>query len=202
MSPQRDYSLMNSKEKLAYEQGLWDEFSAPGFEAGKTDYPVVGIVGIIRSGKGRFEGWNKEQQDSYINELGQTNTNWYDELFRNGVSTTHNLSISGGGEKYTYYTSLSYTRNAGLLKNNDYDRYNITANLSMNPNQKVKLDFGTSMSYQYSKSPALNNINPFTYAYFANPYESPYNTDGSYRADETYYSLGEYNNKKHPENSP
>lgn len=116
LSPQRDYSLMNSKEKLAYEQGLWDEFSAPGFEAGKTDYPVVGIVGIIRSGKGRFEGWNKEQQDSYINELGQTNTNWYDELFRNGVSTTHNLSISGGGEKYTYYTSLSYTRNAGLLK--------------------------------------------------------------------------------------
>ncbi|MFS2533182.1 SusC/RagA family TonB-linked outer membrane protein [Bacteroides ovatus] len=196
LSPQRDYSLMNSKEKLAYEQGLWDEFSAPGFEAGKTDYPVVGIVGIIRSGKGRFEGWNKEQQDSYINELGQTNTNWYDELFRNGVSTTHNLSISGGGEKYTYYTSLSYTRNAGLLKNNDYDRYNITANLSMNPNQKVKLDFGASMSYQYSKSPALNNINPFTYAYFANPYESPYNTDGSYRADETYYSLGEYNNKK------
>jgi len=66
----------------------------------------------------------------------------------------------------------------------------------MNPNQKVKLDFGASMSYQYSKSPALNNINPFTYAYFANPYESPYNTDGSYRADETYYSLGEYNNKK------
>lgn len=51
------------------------------------------------------------------------------------------------------------------------------------------------MSYQYSKSPALNNINPFTYAYFANPYESPYNTDGSYKADETYYSLGEYNNK-------
>ncbi len=42
---------MNSKEKLAYEQGLWDEFSAPGFEAGKTDYPVVGIVGIIRSEK-------------------------------------------------------------------------------------------------------------------------------------------------------
>ena len=32
---------MNSQEKLAYEQGLWDEFSAPGFEAGTNDYPVV-----------------------------------------------------------------------------------------------------------------------------------------------------------------
>lgn len=118
LSPQRDYSLMNSQEKIAFEQGLWDEFSAPYFGEGKTDYPVVGIVGIVRSGKGRFSGWNKEQQDAYLNELSQNNTNWYDELFRNGVSTTHNLSISGGGEKYTYYTSLAYTRNAGLLKNN------------------------------------------------------------------------------------
>ena len=169
LSPQRDYSLMNSQEKIAFEQGLWDEFSAPYFGEGKTDYPVVGIVGIVRSGKGRFSGWNKEQQDAYLNELSQNNTNWYDELFRNGVSTTHNLSISGGGEKYTYYTSLAYTRNAGLLKNNNYDRYNITANLTMTPNQKVRLDFGASMSYQDSKSPALSTFDPFQYAYFANP---------------------------------
>ena len=193
LSPQRDYSLMNSQEKIAFEQGLWDEFSAPYFGEGKTDYPVVGIVGIVRSGKGRFSGWNKEQQDAYLNELSQNNTNWYDELFRNGVSTTHNLSISGGGEKYTYYTSLAYTRNAGLLKNNNYDRYNITANLTMTPNQKVRLDFGASMSYQDSKSPALSTFDPFQYAYFANPYENPYNTDGSYCTDETYYTLGKYN---------
>ena len=196
LPPQRNYSLMNSQEKLAYEQGLWDEFSAPGFEAGTNDYPVVGVVGIIRAGRGKFAGWSKEQQDTYIEELGKTNTDWYDELFRNSVSTTHNLSINGGGDKYTYYTSLAYTRNAGLLKNNDYDRYNLTANLSMHPSQKVKIDFGASMSYQYSKSPALNSLDPFQYAYFANPYESPYNEDGSYRADETYYALGEYNNKK------
>ncbi|MDD3036515.1 SusC/RagA family TonB-linked outer membrane protein [Bacteroides sp.] len=194
LSPQRDFSLMNAQEKLAYEQGLWDEFSASGFEAGKTDYPVIGVVGIIRSGNGRFKGWTKDQQDAYIDELGKTNTNWYDELFRNGISTTHNLSISGGGDKYTYYTSMSYTKNAGLLKNNDYDRYNITTNLIMNPNDKVKIDLGAAVSYQSSKSPALNSLDPFRYAYYANPYESPYNTDGSYRADETYYSLGEYNN--------
>ncbi len=196
MAPQRSYSLMNAREKLAYEQGLWDEFSAPGFEAGKTDYPVVGLIGIIRSGKGRFTGWTKDQQDAYIDELGNTNTNWYNELFHNSVSTTHNLSINGGGDKYTYYTSLSYTRNGGLLKNNDYDRYNLTTNLSMNPNEKVKIDLGVNMSYQYSKAPALSSLDPFTYAYFANPYESPYNEDGSYRADETYYALGEFNNNK------
>ena len=59
---------MNSQEKIAFEQGLWDEFSAPYFGVGKTEYPVVGIVGIVRSGKGRISGWNKEQQDSNLNE--------------------------------------------------------------------------------------------------------------------------------------
>ena len=194
LAPQHSYSLMNSSEKLAYEQGLWDEFSATDFAAGKTDYPVVGIVGMVRSGKGKYAGWTAEQQDAYLAELSNVDTDWYKELFRNGISTTHNLSISGGGDKYTYYTSIAYTRNAGLLKNNDYDRYNVTSNLTMNPNRKVKIDFGVNMSYQYSKSPALNSVDPFEYAYFANPYESPYNADGSYRADETRFSLGEYNN--------
>ena len=196
LAPQHSYSLMNSSEKIAYEQGLWDEFSASDFAAGKTNYPVVGIVGMVRSGKGRFEGWTSQQQDEYLNQLAGVNTDWYKELFRNGVSTSHTLSISGGGERYTYYTSIAYTRNAGLLKRNDYDRYNITSNLTMQPNKKITLDFKAMMSYQNSKSPALNSIDPFEYAYFANPYESPYNEDGSYRADETRFALGEYNNKR------
>ena len=196
LMPQRNPDLMNSKEKLNYEQGLWDEFSAEGFAAGNDDYPVVGVVGIIRSGKSKYADWNQTEQDSYIKELGDNNTDWYKEIFRNGVSTTHNLSISGGGDAYTYYTSMSYTSNAGLLKNNDYDRYNFKANFTINPNDRIKIDLGVSAAYQYSKAPALSSINPFTYAYFANPYENPYNEDGSYRADETYYSLGEYNDRQ------
>jgi hypothetical protein len=44
------------------------------------------------------------------------------------------------------------------------------------------------MGWQVSNSPSLNT-SPFTYAYFANPYEKPYNEDGSYAADNTYYSI-------------
>ena len=36
-------------------------------------------------------------------------------------------------------------------------------------------------------------MNPFQYAYFANPYEKPYNEDGSYRPDYTYYNLNQIN---------
>ena len=50
MKPQRDGDLMNSKQKLAWEQELWDEFSADGFTNGSY-YPVVGIVGMLRANK-------------------------------------------------------------------------------------------------------------------------------------------------------
>lgn len=50
MKPGRDPELMNSREKLEWEQELWDEFAAEGY-AGGDRYPVVGIVGMIRSGK-------------------------------------------------------------------------------------------------------------------------------------------------------
>ena len=63
--PIRDDNLMNSREKLAYEQGIWDEFSADGYASGGY-YPVIGIVGMIRSGYGKYADWTKEQQDAYI----------------------------------------------------------------------------------------------------------------------------------------
>ena len=49
--PARSANLMNSREKLAWEQELWDEFSADGFAKG-TYFPKVGIVGQIRGGYG------------------------------------------------------------------------------------------------------------------------------------------------------
>ena len=44
LKPQRDVKLMNSSQKLAWEQELWDEFSAEGFSQTDGYYPVVGIV--------------------------------------------------------------------------------------------------------------------------------------------------------------
>jgi TonB-linked outer membrane protein, SusC/RagA family len=192
-SPQRDAGLMNASEKIAYEKGLWDEFSADGYKNG-TKFPIIGIVGMVRSGKKDYQGWSASQQEAYLDQLSKNNTNWYDELFRNAISTNHHLSLSGGSDKYTYYVGMGYTRDGGLLKNNNSDRYNFNTNLSMQPSSRVKLDFGINFSYLNSKAPFTGSVDPFNYAYFANPYETPYNNDGSYRKDETYYSEGIYNN--------
>ena len=196
-SPARSNKLMNASEKLAWEQELWDEFSAKGFAEG-GHYPVIGAVGMIRSGYGRYAGLSSEQQEAEIQKLGSQSTDWFDELFRNSISQSHYLSLSGGSAKNSYYVSFGYSENNGLVKKTDYDRYNVSTKLDMKPNRRVKLGVSADLSLQKSNSPSLN-VDPFTYAYFANPYERIYNEDGSYAADNTYYSIthanGSYDRK-------
>lgn len=185
--PPRAVDLMDSKEKLAWEQELWDEYSKPYFEKNER-YPVVGIVGMIRSGYGQYKGMNKEQQDAEIAHLGSHTTNWFDELFRNSVSQSHNLSLSGGSEKSTFYVSLGYSENAGLVKKTDYSRYNINSKLDIKPNKRVKLGLSLDLGWQTSNSPSLA-VDLFKYAYFANPYERVYDEQGNYAPDQTYYNI-------------
>ena len=195
-SPSRSADLMNSREKLAWEQELWDEFSAAGFAASQggpsVHYPVVGIVGMIRSGYGKYAGMSVAEQDARIAELGQHTTDWFDALFRNSVATSHHLSISGGTEKMAFYTSFGYGHNDGIVLKTNYDTYNFNAKIDMNPNKRLSFGVASDFSYQKSLSPS-SNVDMFRYAYFANPYERLYNDDGSYRPDETYFSLTEVN---------
>ena len=201
MKPQRDGDLMNSKQKLAWEQELWDEFSAGGFTNGSY-YPVVGIVGMLRANKlgkdGKvwtdegFEPMSAAEQDAYIADLSKTTTNWFDELFRTAFSMNHYLSLSGGTDVATYYVSFGYSKDNGILKKVSYDRYSLSTKVKLNPHERVSVDLGVDFSQQKSDGSSLN-VNPFQYAYFANPYEKPYNEDGSYRPDYTYYNLNQIN---------
>ncbi len=191
--PSRDPNLMNSQEKLAWEQELWDEFSAEGYAARQNGdltarYPVVGIVGQIRSGYGRFAGMSTAEQDDYIRQLGEQTTDWFDVLFRNTVSTSHYLSVSGGSEKMTYYVSGGFNYNNGLVQRTSATSYNLRAKIDSRPAKWISFGVQTEFSYQKALAPS-NNVDMFDYAYFANPYEQLYNADGSYKADETYFSL-------------
>ena len=195
--PQRSLDLMNSSEKLAWEQTLWDEFSADRYNQTLTDptafYPVIGIVGQIRSGAISDLG-TKEAQDSYIAQLGTHTTDWYGQLFRNAFSHNHHLSLSGGSDGVTYYISGGLTDENGMLIHNTYRRYNITSNVVLKPTSRLKLDLGIDASRQKSVTPD-SSVDPFTYAYFANPYERAYNDDGSYGSDRTWFTLGYYNGR-------
>lgn len=54
---------------------------------------------------------------------GGSSTDWQDVLTQTGVSQDYNLSMSGGSDKFTYYTSLGLQQQEGILKNSELDRY-------------------------------------------------------------------------------
>lgn len=198
--PQKNLQLMNSAEKLAWEQELWDEFSAEGYRKSLTDntvvFPIVGIVGQIRAGVGPYASMKGDvaSQDALISELGKVDTDWYSHLFRNAFSHNHHLSLSGGSSRNTYYVAMGFNDDNGMLIRNNYKRYSLSSKVTMNPVDRINIEVGYDMSRQSSLSPD-SYVDAFKYAYFANPYERAYNDDGTYAADNTYFSLGYYNGR-------
>ncbi len=72
--------------------------------------------------------WGKPAGDPYTEAY--ANTDWFSEFYKdNSFSQEHNLSMSGGGDKYNYYASLGYLDQSGLLRHgsDELSRFNATA---------------------------------------------------------------------------
>ncbi len=75
--------------------------------------------------------WGKPAGDPFTTAY--ANTDWYGELYRqNSFSQEHNLSLSGGSEKTTYYASFGLLNQNGVLNFGDdgLNRYNFTAKVN------------------------------------------------------------------------
>jgi len=61
-----------------------------------------------------------------------------DWLFRTGVGTSHDVSISGGTDDINYFASVGYQNNEGVVITQGYERYNARLNLDANLGSKLK----------------------------------------------------------------
>ncbi|WP_242926620.1 SusC/RagA family TonB-linked outer membrane protein [Pontibacter vulgaris] len=87
-----------------------------------------------------------------INEDGVPDrTNWLDEIFRRGTVQNHQLSLSGGTEKASYYGSATYADQKGVTEGNRLRRGGARLNIDITPKDWFKAGISTS----FTKS--LNN---------------------------------------------
>ena len=68
-----------------------------------------------------------------------TNTNWQDQIFRQGTSQNYNLSVSGGSEKTNYYYSAGYNKQVGSIRPNDQTRFSFLTNIDHTVNKYITL---------------------------------------------------------------
>ena len=89
--------------------------------------------------------------------------NYEDELYgRKGVMNNTRLNVSGGNDKTTYYTGVTYRNDDGIVKTTGYRKTSFRANLE----QKITntLDFSINANYVESKADRgfFNNDNTST----------------------------------------
>ena len=78
---------------------------------------------------------------------GGANTDWQDELTRTAVSRNVNLALSGGADKFSYYTSLGIDDQEGILRGNDLKRYSGRLNLNQSAlNDRLQVAFNLAAS--------------------------------------------------------
>ncbi|WP_440420232.1 SusC/RagA family TonB-linked outer membrane protein, partial [Prevotella merdae] len=101
-------------------------------------------------------GWKEYNEDGTPNyAAGTFDTDWQDEIYRNGISQEHNVSLTGGINKQSwsmpYRVSAGYTGQEGILKGSDYKR--VTAGFNINPSLLDKhLNININGKYSYSKT--------------------------------------------------
>ncbi|WP_281234103.1 SusC/RagA family TonB-linked outer membrane protein [Flavobacterium gelatinilyticum] len=101
------------------------------------------------------------------------NTDWFSLLNKTGVYNKYNFNVSGATSKFSYRTSINYTKIDEPQFGNDTKQLNAGINLGFN---HKKLDINLMLNPSYVQKHAPNIF--YTFAYL--PTLSPYNEDGSY----------------------
>ena len=125
----RFYSKQGAKN-VDYVGKKWSDFSSLN--------DAANYAGML--GPRELEAWNEGKW-----------VNWLDEISRKGVGQKYDLSVSGGSERVTYYVSSDYTRQQGIRKGDDYEKFGAMAKLDFNLTDwltlGVKANFLSSTSW-------------------------------------------------------
>ena len=86
------------------------------------------------------------------------NTDWIDELYKQGSEQNYNLSLSGATEKTNYFVSGFYNREDGIFIDNSNQLYGARVNTDYKLGKRIK--FGEQMYvYQQDNNPISDNNN-------------------------------------------
>ena len=179
-------NLMNASQKVDLELALAAN--------GRLNY-LSGMGGVARIldqaderaalREGGFAALTPETQAA-INALRKDGTDWGKEIYQVALNQQYSISISGGGNKASYYFSGGYYNEQGTTVGTGFERLNLT--LKTDYDLLKNLRFGTSVFVGQNKNDSYVSdtdvfTNPSRYTRTVNPYLNAYNPDGSYLYD-------------------
>ena len=146
--------------------------------------------------------------DHLLDSISKINTNWSDQIFRQGSFSNHELSLSGGTGKTRIYSAIALYNELGTTLRTDMNRVTLRNNVDY-ADEKLTFSFSSNLGYtkrDFQQSSAFNTSNPFASSALQVPYQIVYLPNGKYatgtgtkyvaanQLDQTYYDMN-YNNQ-------
>ena len=88
-----------------------------------------------------------------------TPDDWYKETFHNSFRQEYNFSVSGSKDKFSYYGSIGYLDEGGIVNNSDFKRY--TGRVNADYQAKKWLKMTTNLSYTHTDSQTASYSDTF-----------------------------------------
>lgn len=155
----------------------------------RRQYIYDGLVaGQIKKGKSEADAmaYADGEIDDYAPVPWCGYTDWNDVLFKKGNHQSYEASLSGGTDRFKYYSSLSYLKQDGIAINSGLERISGRLNVDFQATSKLKLGanvlFATVNQDVYSEGTSYSS--PFyTSRNAVVPSDPIYNEDGSWNRD-------------------
>lgn len=120
-------------------------------------------------------------------------TNWQDEVFQIARNTKHQISMSGGTDKTTYYVGLGYLYDEGIIRNSWFERYNLRINIENQTRSWLKIGANLNLSRSNNKMVMADTDNgPAIIALVKAPDMAVYNEDGTFAGPNANQNTGGY----------
>ncbi len=176
-----DAYMMNSKERINVNMEMIDKGVLQASSSAAGQYGTVSdFERYFVDVNDRKMSWN--EFESKVKELETVNTDWFQHLFRNSFSHRHNISISGGNEKTTFYTSGSFLDDQATAKGVGQQTYTGSAKIYTQLHQNIRLGvmFDVNARDNSSFFAMDSRENPFEWAIYTTRAQPAFDKKGNY----------------------
>ena len=154
-SPYKVYDIMSTTEytNLLYQEAALRFNDSTAFTQGFTS----GQLSSFRSNRGNLA--STQEKAAYLLEQGVNagvQTDWQDAALRTAQLKNVELNVSGGTGGTRYYISGAYQNDQGMIKNSEYERFNVRSKLDITLSRKAKLNININPSLITRERPSTN----------------------------------------------
>lgn len=109
--------------------------------------------------------------DNGLDEADDVNTDWQDLMYRDGMVTSHDVSVAGGTNRGGYSFGAAYYKDQGVIPTQNYTRYSVRGSFDQGVGQYLRFGLTSNTNYNITKGSNVGLYNVLSASPLANPYD-------------------------------